>query len=271
MNSLDIIILIFLACVIIYAITFNVNNTLNNKLSNIAINIPPITIPPAQITVKVQKGNALNDSYDVFIERQKTELNGQVVALSPIEGFSETNSNNPSQEELNSVENQSKIYMQEAQQQIQNALSIVNLTPNPTTPETKSEIQPKIDIKTETEMQNKLQQTCNKSLLTNKINAYGQMIWNSRGINEFNYPMCSDCCDNILSDDRSEDCVVKDYKKYQQYVKTYLEDPIIRGANVNDYDNLSDLSNIGKINLSNGEQQPRPAGYIFKTSPAYER
>lgn len=244
MNTLDIIILIFLACVIIYAISFNVNNTINNKLSNVAINIPPITIPPAQITVKVQKANGLNDSYDVFVERQKDELKGQVVALSPIEGFSETGSYSAQSESnvLQKIKEQS-----DKLQQVQNIIS---------TQEAEIEKKP----------------MCNKSVLNNKINAYGQLIQNSRGINEYTYPMCSsNCYDNILSDDGSEDYVVKEYKKYQQYVKTYLEDPIIRGANVNDYDNLSNIENIGRIDLSNGEIQPRPAGYIFQTSPAYNR
>lgn len=246
MNTLDIIILIFLACVIVYAITFNVNHTLNSKLSNIAVNIPPITIPPAQITVKVQKANGLNDSYEVFVEREKNELNGQVVALSPIEGFSEIVVNNQNtQQNLK----QSAQLTELSQPLIQNNNNIQKLEHSP--------------------IEN--QNIYNKSLMTNNINAYGQMFMNSRGINDFTYPMCSDCCDNILSDDRSEDCVVKDYRKYQQYVKTYLEDPVIRGSNVNDYDNLSNISDIGQIDLKNAEPFPRPEGYIFHTSPAYNR
>lgn len=244
MDTLDIIILIFLACVITYAITYNVNNTLNNKLSNVAINIPPITIPPAQITVKVQKSNEFNDSYNVFVEREKNESNGQIVSLSQIEGFSDikynSNSNISSSEELKKINEESLKYLQEVQ----------NIkTPN---------------------VEHKNVMNCNKSLLNNKINAYESLIINSRGINNHKYPMCStNDYENILSDDGSDDHIVNEYKKYQQYVKTYLEDPIIRGSNVNDYDNLSNIENIGKINLSNGEIQPKPLGFVFSTSPAY--
>lgn len=264
MNTLDIIILIFLACVVIYAISFNVNNNINDKLSNVAINIPPITIPPAQITVKVQKANGLNDSYDVFIERQKDELKGQVVALSPIEGFSETSLNvSQSESELHKVKEQSD----KVDDKVKNQVNQVN---NQVNDQVNNQYDKSKQIKVEPET-NK-QPMCNKSILNNRINAYGQLIQNSRGINEYKYPMCSsNCYDNILSDDGSEDYVVKEYKKYQQYVKTYLEDPIIRGANVNDYDNLSNIENIGRIDLSNGEIQPRPAGYVFQTSPAYNR
>lgn len=252
MNTLDIIILIFLACVIIYAVSFNITNTLNDKLSKIAINIPPISIPQPQITVKVQKGNALNDSYDVFIEKNKSEQESQIVSLSPIEGFSETG--NASSEELEKTETESKALMNKALQDFQQNQQ-----------HTSQQIQPKQQVSKPS------QPICNKSIVTNKINAYGQMYWNSRELNNQTFPMCSNCCDNILSDDRTEDCVVNDYKKYQQFVKTYLEDPVIRGANVNDYDNLSDISNVGKIDLLNGETQPKPIGFVFNTSPAYNR
>jgi hypothetical protein len=201
------------------------------------------------VIVKVQKANALNDSYDVFIERQNGQQNGQVVSLSPIrEGFSSTSEDDTKL--LQEIKQQSEKALQEQLQQIQ-------------------QLQSQKVIAEENATQ---KIPCNKSLLNNKINAYGKMMLNSKGINDYNYPLCSDnSCDNILSDSGSEDYVVNEYRKYQQYVQAYLEDPIIRGSNVNDYDNLSNIDNIGKIDLSNGELQPRPAGYVFQTSPAYNR
>ena len=104
------------------------------------------------------------------------------------------------------------------------------------------------------------------NIKNNNINSSNQ------NIEDHKYPICSNNpYNNIISDDGSEDYVVNEYKKYQTFVKAYLEDPIIRASNLNDYDELSNIGNIGKIDLKNGEDQPKPNGYIFQSSPAYLR
>lgn len=170
MDMLDIIILILLTFVIIYS----VNTILSDKLSNIAINIPPISIPTPQITVRVQKSTNTNDQYDVYInDKIMTPQSEQIVSLSPIiEKFTV-------QQNTNSNESSEQLH--------------------------------------------------NNSILNN-------------------------CHEND---------VLTEYKKHQQYIKTYLEDPLMIGSNVNDYDSFSNIENIGRLDLTNGEIQPKPSGYVF--------
>lgn len=251
MNTLDILILIFLACTIIYAITYNVNLTLNEKLSNVAVNIPPITIPSPIVTVKIQK---TDNSYDVFIENSNVGQPAQIVSLSPdpqknhIEEFGQ----------LSQVVNNSNLSSNSAQSET------MHFQPN-----TKmNKIVHDTTVK-------QTQQFCNKHTPFSKMTPYGRMFENSTGINDHVYPLCvansNDLGGNIISDDGSEDYVVNEYRKYQQYVKTYLEDPVIRGYNINNYDNSTNLLGVGKIELMNGETQPKPSGFVFQTSPAYIR
>jgi hypothetical protein len=61
------------------------------------------------------------------------------------------------------------------------------------------------------------------------------------------------------------------YVKHQEYVNTYLEDPKIRGSNVNDYDDFGLISSIGKIPLTKNVVSARPQGYVFQSSSAYNR
>ena len=61
------------------------------------------------------------------------------------------------------------------------------------------------------------------------------------------------------------------YRQKQIYIKSYLEDPIVRGYNLDSYDNLSPLEKTGLINLEKEVKYPKPNGYIFKTSPAFKR
>lgn len=61
------------------------------------------------------------------------------------------------------------------------------------------------------------------------------------------------------------------YKKYQEYVKTYFEDPMTRGYNVGDFSNYAGLYNIGKISLKKTVEYAKPDGYIFNGSASYLR
>lgn len=125
--------------------------------------------------------------------------------------------------------------------------------------------------KTYQEFSEKDKRICNASIHASKLNAYGKMFDNSENINNFTYPICDNkLYTDILYDTRSSDNVVDDYRNLQQYVKSYLEDPIMRGYNVNDYDDSATLLNIGKINITNGEKQPKAVGFVFDTSPAYK-
>jgi hypothetical protein len=114
--------------------------------------------------------------------------------------------------------------------------------------------------------------TCgNSSIAQQKYNCYGQMMYNSQNINDIEFPICGQT-ENIkveLNDDTDID-YLEYYRKHQMFVKSYLEDPILRGYNVDGYDNASPLFTTGKIPLDKKFKFPKPSGYIFNDSPAYK-
>lgn len=113
----------------------------------------------------------------------------------------------------------------------------------------------------------------NNSLNEQRIDAYKYMIENSKYVNDHNFPIMSNYNGNLIGD--NEDKAFFDYldyyRKYQIYIKAYLEDPIVRGYNLKSYDDSSPIFKSGTINLDNGYKNPKPEGYIFESSPAYKR
>lgn len=109
-----------------------------------------------------------------------------------------------------------------------------------------------------------------KDVLLDKSNE--KMIENSKKINNTNFPICD--ADDIYNTNINDDYdinITDLYRQKQMYVKSYLEDPIVRGYNVDGYEGSSPLSNTGLIKLEKEQLYPKPNGYIFKSSPAYKR
>lgn len=96
------------------------------------------------------------------------------------------------------------------------------------------------------------------------------MLKRSEKINNIKFPICDENDDKINNDYDID--ITELYRKQQLYVKSYLEDPIVRGYNLDSYENVAGLSsNTGLIKLDDKKINPKPMGYIFKTSPAYHR
>jgi hypothetical protein len=100
MKLLDIVVLMLISIIVIAIITLNFNTSLDNKISNMSVNIPPINIPETDITVKIQK-ECNNNDYDVFIEKKNNstlnivpELNKNTYVNTNIEPFGQVNNNN---------------------------------------------------------------------------------------------------------------------------------------------------------------------------------
>jgi hypothetical protein len=73
--------------------------------------------------------------------------------------------------------------------------------------------------------------------------------------------------DNMNGDYDISEC----YRKNLIFQKSHLEDPFVRGNNLNSFDNYSMLDQVGKINLKNDYMNPKPSGYVFEFSPVYNR
>jgi hypothetical protein len=103
---------------------------------------------------------------------------------------------------------------------------------------------------------------CNQSLADNYRSAYSVMAANEE------LPQINQHCkksknglayvgtNNVMLDPNMDPLIL--YKKQQRFVKAYLEDPRVSGANLNQYMSLGATADIGRINLSNGSKMPVP-------------
>ena len=113
--------------------------------------------------------------------------------------------------------------------------------------------------------------TCaNDSIRKQKQDCYGNMINNSGNINDIKFPICNNSNNEPveLNDDYDID-YLEYYRKHQMFVKSYLEDPVMRGYNVMEYNNVSPLFLNGKIPLDKKMKFPKPSGYTFDDAPTY--
>jgi hypothetical protein len=299
MNTFDIIIFLMIIAIIVVLVIINVNSVLNDRLSNIAVNIPPITIPEPHITVQVQKSCASNE-YDVYIEKNGGTQAAQTVSLSPIhaitseqiENFDQTvatptptpntNTNNTNNNNNTNTNNntfdkdKSNVHNVEFPKE-NNLIPSVTNKPIVTEPVVRKN------------------QCGNVSLQKRRHDAYKYMTHNSKSINNHEFPMCnnqptivnkeqkflsntddyetvytpSDFAD--INDIHDDENMLENYRKKQQYVKSYLEDPVVRGYNVDGFESSAAFDQIGKIPLDKIVNNPKPFGYIFDSSPIYTR
>lgn len=61
----------------------------------------------------------------------------------------------------------------------------------------------------------------------------------------------------------------KFYSSHLHFVRTYLEDPMLRGANLLSMNNFGRLSDIGRIPMKNSEGLAKPIGFVFENSTVY--
>lgn len=122
---------------------------------------------------------------------------------------------------------------------------------------------------------NKKNKLCgNNSLDSMKQSANGYMFKNSTGINDVKFPICSNNERNLIGDNINDDYdvnITELFRQKQMFVKSYLEDPVVRGYNLDFYETHSPLFNDGNIPLNKDVAYPKPTGYIFENSPAYNR
>lgn len=123
----------------------------------------------------------------------------------------------------------------------------------------------KHSIQTETFLPTKQGICQNKSLNDMRLQAYAPLI--EHKVPPTKFPICSDSYVDPLNE--SEIDPYKHYRKYQQYVKAFLNDPVLKSGNIEEYYNSADISQIGNILLDNkNKEDPKPNGYIFSDSPA---
>jgi hypothetical protein len=247
MSTFDIIIITIIILIIVVLFTINISSVIDDKLSNVEINIPPINIPDPQITVKIQKSCG-SENYDVYIDKPNSTIHQNTVALSPVNTNEHFESGTVVVENSTTLPNKNiKLQKEESMSEKKHVhddkdnvfLTCKKLENGEYRCVNASKM--KYDVKHE--------DTChNKSLLEQKRNEYYDII---NGDND------SDPTDY--------------HRQYEYHVKSYLEDPIMRGYNINEYNHNASLDQIGKIKLSKDYKNPKPSGYIFDSSPIYEK
>ena len=334
MNSFDIFVLITTIIIIIVIIMVNINYVIDKRLSNVAVNIPPINIPSPEVTVKIQK-SCTSDEYNVFIDNNNKGQYEQQVSLSPVEHFiTQEQITNKIHHAKNTVSNISQSlpdlkrfipksevkkynkpkseeetrnkFMGIQMEQVENTLSTVSeslplqVKQLVSSPKSEQEISDELtgtgeinnrrpsniqfpnsdeiveygnyvcsrkpDSKNAVKQENK---PCkNQSLIDMKNDAYQYMIKNSAGMNDYRFPDCENTGDNINGSDIEP---LEHYRKYQTFVKAYLDDPIMRSYNIGEYQEVSKLFTSGMIPLADGVANPKPMNYIFESSPTFNK
>jgi hypothetical protein len=101
----------------------------------------------------------------------------------------------------------------------------------------------------------------NLSLIMDDYNAYKHLLKNK---------------DNVITNfepinlEEDED-IAENFRKIQNFIKTSMDDPIMRGSNIRKYNNVSKITDIGKIDLINSKNYPEPEEYIFESSPIFKK
>jgi hypothetical protein len=84
MEVIDILTILIICIIVVAIITINFDTTLDKKFSNISVNIPPITVPDPNITIKIQK-SCDSEEYTIITEKGGSST----MSISPIVSKSE--------------------------------------------------------------------------------------------------------------------------------------------------------------------------------------
>jgi len=254
MNTFDIIILITVILIIMILFTVNINSVLDNKLSNVEINIPPINIPDPQITVKIQR-ECGSENFDVYVDKPNNKTQHTVVSLSPLGEKEHFGSEEAKSEIIPKINSEVKLQKASYPKQEKHVKF--------------SEEQPNFAENIPQKIHSESAKTCNKSLNDQRKNAYQYLITSNSQADTL--PICGSAeYHDIISGD-SDDDLSEYHRQYEHYIKSYLEDPIMRGYNIGEYNVNAGLDQIGNIKLTKDYKNPKPSGYIFNSSPIYEK
>ena len=334
MNYTDIIIFLIIIIIVVAIVMVNISSVIDKKLSNVEVNIPPINIPPPQVTVKLQK-SCTSDEYSVFIDKNVQGQPTQTISLSPITQSNSTNTSDDKTEHFGPLPSQANEIQASIQNAINNASSNMNelsTTVSNAVKNTTEKIQndiknakieseallPKISVANQGEKIKvypkyastdqtselniqypnddeivqygdykcykkappkidtvQISEKCgNKSLNDAQKNAYGYMASNMKGIAEVSFPSCGKYEKDLIGEnlDQINDVdITQLYREEQTFVKAYLEDPVVRGYNLDSYGQYSPLFTSGKISTNKDVNNPKPSGYIFPNSVAFDR
>lgn len=226
MQSIDFIIILIIGIILSIILGFGVVSVIDNKINNVSINIPPISVPQPTIIVKIDKqiSNSIGD-YDVYINNENNiDENKEHYMHEKIEGFENVvnKSTNTTIESKNKDTNN--------KQNNDNKRDIKEGKVNKTDP-----ISPPKDMN-----------ICKNEFIY-KNNSYRRISGNDNG----NVEGCPYIDDDMNSIDYGEY-----YKSKISIVKSYFEDPRLRGYNILESDNYSGINEIGRIDLTKKSQHP---------------
>jgi len=267
MNSFDVIILILAIIILVVLISLNVGSIVEIKMKE---------QPNPNIIVKIQK-SPNSEEYDVYVNNSKLKENFN--ALGPSQNLPPNPQvrapvSVPQTLVSNSqptVSNVNMAIQQPAQPTNVNSVQYPNLDGTVNYAQTcKGQIQNVMNNNIATPTNNVvLTPTCkNASLDHQRTDAYQYLIKNKEDSH-------LQACDNDHTDPDNItkvygfDELTEIYRKNQFYARTYLEDPVLRGGNVDKYNDYGKLDDIGMISLAKDVPNARPSDYIFASSSVF--
>jgi len=260
-------------------ISLNVGSIVENKLNR-----------QQNIIVKIQKSSD-SEEYNVFVDQTQ---------LSNPENFTNANfvgnnnfgtsQNLPNVSTNNVAQNNVQVVAPVSSQPTLSNVSITQQPVQPPFPTTSESVQfPNIDSKPSCNGDiknlvnnnmgnppaNEPKTVCkNASLDQQRIDAYKYLIQNGNKVGQTNLVNSCDVDhtdpDNITNSYGWDD-ISQIYRRNEFYGRTYLEDPILRGGNIDNYNDYAKLTDIGLIPLNKDVPNPRPNDYIFSTSSVFEQ
>jgi len=106
----------------------------------------------------------------------------------------------------------------------------------------------------------------NTSLNNTNKNAYSYLI-DIEKIPDKKFLMCN----KYDEQNNDNDDITDIYRKSQVFIKTYMEDPVLRGNNLDEYEHYSPLFKTGYISLGKEFDNPKPNNFVFQSSAIFNR
>lgn len=234
----DIILVIILGVALSLLIGYNIINTIDNKLSNIYVNMPPI--PEPKVVVKIEKNNG---KYDVFVNNniQKSDMN--IENFESIGNSKEGNVKLPKEDNI--VKYNNYVCYKNDKENMEIKKDNVQTEKIPNEYNNKNYYEIDRSKKPENACKNDFVYENNSYRITTKVD-----------------PDESNPC-VYLHDDTGEIDPNIFYKSRARIIKSYLDDPKMKGFNTQIYDQFSAVKEIGNIKLENKSKFPVGIGHIF--------
>ena len=294
MSQSNLMICSIILIIVILLIIINIKAAITDKLSNVAVNIPPINIPPPEITVKVQKSCDSN-KFDVFFDKNTNGQNHQTVALSPIS--TPANSEHfgnilPKKSKNKDKKNKDTLHTSKpiSSPKIKPLIGPNFMTKTLNAIIKKKKPKKSKDNKKKSKSNKKTVKVINNINDLEKTSEFDIKFPDEDNVVEYGDYMCagntqlrnkifsstfstikSPKVTNAMSEDNYDTNITDMYENEQKFVKSYLEDPSVRGYNLSSYDNCSPMFTTGNISIKKDVEYPKPSGYIFKGSSVSEK